>query len=159
MGQGANTAIESAASLSNKLRYLVLSKRPENAKPSEPEIHALLRQFNRERLSRLFDIHVSSWIVTRLETADGFAFRFVGRYVAQFLGDFFANGVARVVSSNVYLDYIPLTIRSGRDWPAVRVSESALVRRLAVLFVVLGMILVPLFAMWVAVAGVKNIVR
>lgn len=157
MGQGANTAIESAAGLSNRLRALTLAKHPE--KPSAREIHDMLSEFNQARLPRLTDFHMRSWFVTRLETADGLAFRVLGRYVTQFLGDLFARGIAQIASSGVYLDYIPLTVRSGRDWPPVRMSESAAMRRLTLLLVILGFILIPLFVAWLAVAAVKIVNR
>lgn len=134
MGQGANTAIETAACLSNALRALILAKHPE--KPSEREIQDLLSRFNRTRLERLGTIHRDSWVLTRLESADGFAFRLLGRYVVQFLGDFFARGVARTVTTDVCLDYIPLTIRSGRDWPPIAVTEVSVPRMLGMVVIV-----------------------
>nr|A0A0M3STX4.1 RecName: Full=FAD-dependent monooxygenase aurC; AltName: Full=Aurovertin biosynthesis cluster protein C; Flags: Precursor [Calcarisporium arbuscula]ALD83629.1 FAD-dependent monooxygenase [Calcarisporium arbuscula] len=115
MGQGGNTAIESAAALTNGLRKLVTSNYPD--KPSERQLSNTLETFNRNQFKRLNTVHGDARYVTRLEALDGTLKRVFARYVMGHCGDLLVGNLARIVAGGGVLDFIPLTARSGKDWP------------------------------------------
>ncbi|KID61520.1 FAD-dependent monooxygenase aurC [Metarhizium brunneum] len=115
MGQGANTAIETVAALTNELRTLVKANHPD--KPSEYELNNMLQRFNRKQFRRLTAVHGDARYVTRLEALDGAMHWIFSRYIMGHCGDVLLGNTARIVSGGKVLDFIPLTARSGKDWP------------------------------------------
>ncbi|KAK2877272.1 hypothetical protein FQN49_001277 [Arthroderma sp. PD_2] len=123
MGQGANTAVESAAALSNGLRAL-LNKQNGTQKPSGQDIDALLTKFNSKQLERLSGIHNESRLITRMEACDGPIKTFLARHIAPYCGDLVSLNVARVVTNGVVLDYVPLTERLKNKWKPLAQWET-----------------------------------
>ncbi|KAM3064986.1 hypothetical protein ACMFMF_011457 [Clarireedia jacksonii] len=115
MGQGANTAIEAVAALTNSLRTLINANYPD--KPSERELNNMLETFNQKQVKRLDTVHGDSQFVTRLEALDGTIKWIFARYVMAYCGDLLVGNLARIVEGGGVLDFIPLTVRSGKDWP------------------------------------------
>lgn len=115
MGQGANTAIEAVAALTNGLRTLINANNPD--KPSERELNKMLQNFNQKQVKRLDTVHGDSRFVTRLEALDGVFKWIFARYVMAYCGDLLVGNLARIVEGGGVLDFIPLTVRSGKDWP------------------------------------------
>ncbi|KAI9369039.1 hypothetical protein BJX61DRAFT_549898 [Aspergillus egyptiacus] len=115
MGQGANTAIEAAAALTNGLRKLIMEHSPD--KPPERALTAVLEDFNQKQFKRLETVHGDAQFVTRLEALDGKILRFFARHVMGHCGDLLVGNLARIVEKGSVLDFVPLTVRSGKDWP------------------------------------------
>ncbi|KAE8143620.1 hypothetical protein BDV38DRAFT_289532 [Aspergillus pseudotamarii] len=115
-GQGANTAIEAAAGLTNVLYSL--SQEPEGQRPTEGEIQRKLDHFNATQFQRLLAIHQSSEFLTRLQACDGLAKSVFARYVAPYCGGTI-EGISGLATTGTVLDFVPLTERSGRDWSPV----------------------------------------
>jgi FAD dependent monooxygenase len=113
-GQGANTAIESAAGLANVL--YALRQKTEVEMPSGNEISQVLEHFNKAQFRRLVGIHQGSQFLTRLQACDGLVKFIFARYVAPHCGNLTVAGIAGLATSGPFLDFIPLTERSGRDW-------------------------------------------
>lgn len=115
MGQGANTAIEAVAALTNGLRTLINANYPD--KPSERELDNMLDRFNQKQVKRLDTVHGDARYVTRLEALDGKIHWIFARYIMGHCGDLLVGNLARIVAGGGVLDFIPLTVRSGKDWP------------------------------------------
>ncbi|KFG86078.1 putative FAD-dependent monooxygenase [Metarhizium anisopliae] len=122
MGQGANTAIEAVAALTNQLRTLVKANHPD--KPSERELNNVLERFNQKQVRRLDTVHGDARYVTRLEALDGPFHWIFARYIMGHCGDLLVGNLARIVSGGGVLDFIPLTARSGKDWPPCPLQHS-----------------------------------
>lgn len=115
MGQGANTAIEAVAVLTNGLRRLVNSSYPD--KPPQASLNNLLENFNKKQYKRLLTVHGDSEYVTRMESLNDIWQWWFARYVMEHCGDLLVGNLARIVAGGSVLDFIPLTTRSGKDWP------------------------------------------
>ncbi|KAL4875878.1 hypothetical protein BJY04DRAFT_232116 [Aspergillus karnatakaensis] len=115
IGQGANTAIEAVAALTNRLRKLLLEHHPDN--PPERAVSAILKEFNKTQFKRLDTVHGDAQFVTRLEALDGTILRVFARHIMGHCGDLLVGNLARIVQGGSVLDFIPLTKRSGKDWP------------------------------------------
>ncbi|KAE8313486.1 hypothetical protein BDV41DRAFT_588138 [Aspergillus transmontanensis] len=115
-GQGANTAIEAAAGLTNVL--FSLHQNTEGKRPSEDEIQRGLSHFNTTQFQRLLAIHHSSEFLTRLQACDGLAKSVFARYVAPYCGGTI-EGISGLATTGTVLEFVPLTERSGRSWSPI----------------------------------------
>ncbi|KAL8722761.1 MAG: hypothetical protein Q9225_000822 [Loekoesia sp. 1 TL-2023] len=114
LGQGANSAIESAAALANNLHHLTQTQGIR--KPSTQQIEACLEAFSSTRLPRAKSIVKEAGFLTRLQARDGLMNCFIGRYIVPYAGDFPAAHASKVVRAAPKLDYLPLTDRVGNGW-------------------------------------------
>ncbi|KAL8788617.1 MAG: hypothetical protein Q9195_007212 [Heterodermia aff. obscurata] len=114
LGQGANSAIESAAVLANNLNNLV--RRQGINAPTNQQLESSLKAFAGSRLQRAKDTVKSAGFLTRLQARDGIALRVVGRYIVPFAGDFPADQASSVMRAAPQLDYLPLGGRVGDYW-------------------------------------------
>ncbi|KAL4960975.1 FAD-dependent oxidoreductase [Aspergillus stella-maris] len=114
-GQGANTAIECAAVLTNSLRSLLNANHPD--KPLEQTLSCMLEDFNQKQFKRLHAVHADARFVARLEALDGWPLRIFARHFMTYCGDIVTENLARAVKGGSVLDFIPLTVRSGKDCP------------------------------------------
>ncbi|KAL4957974.1 hypothetical protein BDW69DRAFT_155076 [Aspergillus filifer] len=122
LGQGANTAMECAAVLTNRLRTLLADNYPD--KPLERSLNDMLEDFNQKQFKRLLSVHGDAQFVTRLEALDGCSLRVFARHVMRYLGDLLVGNLSRIVAQGSVLDFVPLTVRSGKDWPPCPLQNS-----------------------------------
>jgi 2-polyprenyl-6-methoxyphenol hydroxylase-like FAD-dependent oxidoreductase len=111
IAQGANLAIESAASLAN-----VLYQVRDMHKPSAMAVQDCLEQYVRNHRRRLRGIHAFSRFVTRVQSRQGYFLPLFSRYLYPWSGDFTFFLLADIIAGAVALDYIPLPQRSGAKW-------------------------------------------
>ncbi|KAI9728826.1 MAG: hypothetical protein M1834_007213 [Cirrosporium novae-zelandiae] len=121
LGQGANSAIESAAALANALQNLANIKRSEH--PTDAEINGILGGFNRLRLTRMIDISKTSRFVTRFQARDGTFNKLFGRYLVPLAKDLPADMSSKTIAGGVMLKYLPRPKRSGTGWDLFHPSE------------------------------------
>ncbi|KAL8636015.1 MAG: hypothetical protein Q9228_006546, partial [Teloschistes exilis] len=114
IGQGANSAIESAAVLANNLNDMI--RRRGIKAPTTKQLESSLKAFADSRLPRAKDTVKSAGFLTRLQARDGIGLRFLGRYIVPFAGDFPADQASSVVRAAPQLDYLPLPGRGGDYW-------------------------------------------
>ncbi|KAL4800038.1 FAD/NAD(P)-binding domain-containing protein [Aspergillus venezuelensis] len=105
LGQGANTAMECAA-------------------PLERSLNCMLEDFNQKQFKRLLSVHGDAQFVTRLEALDGWSLRVFARHVMRYLGDLLVANLSRIVAGGSVLNFVPLTVRSGKDWPPCPLQNS-----------------------------------
>lgn len=122
LGQGANCAIEDAAVLTNLLNNSLAATK--EAKPSDQEVDALLRQFNKRHLERATHIYGLSRLVTRAHARDGFLLSLVGRYVLPYFDERFQSRPFKMIAAAAALDFLPLPRRSFPGWEKYRNSEA-----------------------------------
>ena len=132
IGQGANSAIEDAACLSNLLNNL---KEKGKARPTDSEMFDLLRQFRSLRFDRVNGIYKDSRFVVRFQARDGLFNTLFGRYYVPRAGDLPADLASKAIADGMALDYIPLPDRSGPGWE--KYSTKAKGSRLWLLFPIL----------------------
>ncbi|KAL4812045.1 monooxygenase [Aspergillus spinulosporus] len=131
IAQGANLAIESAASLANVL-YQVCDMQ----KPSAMAVQECLEQYMRNHRRRLRGIHAFSRFVTRVQSRQGYFLPLFSRYLYPWSGDITFFLLADIIAGAVALDYLPLPQRSGGKWePPGRASARG---TFLILILVLG---------------------
>ncbi|KAL4755949.1 FAD-dependent oxidoreductase [Aspergillus foveolatus] len=131
IAQGANLAIESAASLAN-----VLYQVRDMHKPSAMAVQDCLEQYVRNHRRRLRGIHAFSRFVTRVQSRQGYFLPLFSRYLYPWSGDATFFLLADIIAGAVALDYIPLPQRSGGKWES---PGRAIARRtILTLILVLG---------------------
>ena len=118
LGQGANSAIESAAALANSLHDLTRTQGIHS--PSDQHIDACLEAFNSSRLERAKGIVKESMFLTRLQARDGFVKSFIGRYIVPYAGDYPARHASKSVRAAPKIDFLPLPHRVGNGWQPKR---------------------------------------
>lgn len=143
-GQGANSAIESAAALANTLFELVDHRHVQ--RPSNTEINAAMTRFVQSRLERTASMVKTAGFVTRLQARDGLVNRLIGRYVAPYAGDLPADMSSNAIVGATKLDYIPLPERSSTSYMQARGSINW-PRRISMTAVFLGL---ALLVIWVS---------
>ncbi|PKX95412.1 FAD-dependent oxidoreductase [Aspergillus novofumigatus IBT 16806] len=139
-GQGANCAIEDAASLANLLHEVLISN--QNGKPSTGQFDRRLRQYTAERNGRVDKIYSIARTVVRLHARDTLYLRFFGRYVLPYSGDLPARAASKTIKDAPKLDFIPVSTRVANGWNEDGTGGGSIMLR-----VVLGFIFV-LGATW-----------
>lgn len=124
-GQGANSAIESAAALANCLHDLLRR----DSKPSDVEIDAALEEFNMSRRKRTKSMLKQAAFITRLQARDGLFNVLVGRYVIPYLGDVPASMAGKVMVGAEKLNFLPVPRRSEKGWPRCSGDRKVLSER------------------------------
>lgn len=114
-GQGANSAIESAAALANTLHDMIHTGGLH--KPSDTEIDALLTSFSNPRRKRTKSMLKTARFLTRLQARDGLLNILIGRYIAPYAGDLPASMAGKVMVGAEKLNYLPVPKRSEKGWP------------------------------------------
>ena len=117
-GQGANSAIESAAALANTLHNL--KKAHDVRLLSTSEIGTALNTFANSRLNRTSSMVKTAAFVTRLQARDGWINQVIGRYCAPYLGDLPADMSSSVLMGASRVDYVPLPPRSKTTYTESR---------------------------------------
>jgi hypothetical protein len=110
IGQGGNSAIESAAALANSLKRMVSNAGA--ATPTHAHIISSLQSYQKKRESRLKGILDIANKMTRVEALRGFPERLLALYIAPVSGDFFTNLVCDNTIGAEKVEYLPDTERS-----------------------------------------------
>ncbi|KAL5336889.1 hypothetical protein BJX70DRAFT_409554 [Aspergillus crustosus] len=111
IAQGANTAIEGAASLANALRLISLIH-----DPSESEISSHLEEYAQRQHKRLRLIHAVSYSATRVHTRRGWVKKAMGRYVYPYTPGASLRTFSGIIAGAPCLDYLPLPRRCRDGW-------------------------------------------
>jgi 2-polyprenyl-6-methoxyphenol hydroxylase-like FAD-dependent oxidoreductase len=122
-GQGANSAIEDAAALVNRL-HRALRAKPDGSTLSSSEIDGLLEQFNRTRFRRVRDIYQGARMVVRLHARQNLFLKLLGRYYLPYRGEVAADAASKVIAPAEQLDFLPLATRSGTGWHQFKPGQS-----------------------------------
>lgn len=109
LGQGGNSAIESAAVLANTLYH-------HRCTASNHSYASALSEYAHLRVPRTTEIHsIASW-VTRVQARDGFVNRIFGKYIARYAGDVPLNIQSSFIGTAPSLDYLPEPERTKECW-------------------------------------------
>ncbi|KAE8366612.1 hypothetical protein BDV27DRAFT_155752 [Aspergillus caelatus] len=114
LGQGANTAIEDAAVLTNLL-YDRLSKNGRK-KLLRPALEQLLREFQSERFSRVNKIYQDSRFLVRLHARDGIVKSLLARYIVPYMTELPADQASKSIADSPIINFLPVPSRSGPGW-------------------------------------------
>lgn len=123
LGQGANSAIESAAALANTLHDMINTHNIQQ--PSDKEIDTYLELFTESRRERTTSIAKTSGVVTRMHARDGLINKLIGRYYVPYAKDFPADMCSNVMLGATKLDFIPVSKRSEKGWMSVHPQVGA----------------------------------
>ena len=123
-GQGANCAMEDAASLSNTLQNY-LSTRGKSESTQTQHLDSLLDLWNSDRKSRMQYTYHSAHFAMRLHAREGLLNRLLGRYYLPYSGDLPADRASAGIAGGVTLKYIPQSTRSGPGWERFRAISTA----------------------------------
>ncbi|KAK2736194.1 hypothetical protein FQN57_000868 [Myotisia sp. PD_48] len=115
-GQGANCAIEDAASLLNLLNDYLAS----DTKPSDPALDARLQRFAEVRVRRMHKICQGARLVVRIHARDGLLMKLFGRYYMPYAKNLAVNRASEAIAGAEFLNFLPLPIRSGPGWISYR---------------------------------------
>ncbi|GAQ12100.1 hypothetical protein ALT_9421 [Aspergillus lentulus] len=122
-GQGANSAVEDAAALVNRL-HRALRAAPDGSSLSSGEIDDLLEEFNRSRYRRVREIYQGSRMVVRLQARQNLFLKFLGRYYLPFRGEVAADAASKIIAPAEHLDFLPVATRSGAGWHQFKPGQS-----------------------------------
>ena len=114
IGQGANTAIEDAALLTNLL-YDRLSK-DGHRKLLRPALEQLLREFQYERFSRVSKIYQDSRFLVRLHARDGIIKSMLARYIVPYMTELPVDLASKSIADGPIISFLPVPSRSGPGW-------------------------------------------
>ncbi|PYH92709.1 flavo protein monooxygenase [Aspergillus ellipticus CBS 707.79] len=113
-GQGANCAIEDAATLSSLLHDLVNLQGVH--KPSNSQIDQLLQEYRRIRYDRMKGMCRTAAFVSRLQARDGWFNTVFGRYWGPYAGNLPADMASKVLADAEAIKFLPLPERSASGW-------------------------------------------
>ncbi|KAJ5139324.1 FAD binding monooxygenase [Penicillium bovifimosum] len=115
LAQGANCAIEDAASLANVL-YDALKRGSYPHSLSDQQIDYHLSRFNKLQVGRMAGIYKASRMVVKLQTRDNLLWKFVLRYYVPYSGNDPIERAMEILDKATALTFIPLPQRSGPRW-------------------------------------------
>ncbi|GLA28301.1 hypothetical protein AnigIFM63326_005872 [Aspergillus niger] len=110
LGQGGNSAIESAASLANSLSTLVHGP----TKPTKDirDIHQCMQAWQNIRQKRLDHISQSAYKLTRKEALSGLKEKIIGLYLLPYLSQYLVDQTSATVVGAAKIDCLPLPLKS-----------------------------------------------
>ncbi|KAL4901497.1 hypothetical protein BDW74DRAFT_187705 [Aspergillus multicolor] len=115
LGQGANMAMEDAASLASHLHTLINDTKDvgtgQHLTPAS--IESMLRAYRKMRFPRARSIYNMAWFLVRLHTRDGLFNILFGRYYAPYAGDVPADMASRSVADGDVCAFLPLRLKGG----------------------------------------------
>ncbi|KAJ5711131.1 monooxygenase [Penicillium malachiteum] len=109
-GYGGNSAIESAASLTNYLGQLL----ERNPSPETADIDTCLKNWQAHRQLRLAKVWKSSHALTRLEACETFKDRIISLHLLRFLKNTMINRASAIIVGAERVESLPLPARSLR---------------------------------------------
>ncbi|PYI08876.1 FAD/NAD(P)-binding domain-containing protein [Aspergillus sclerotiicarbonarius CBS 121057] len=110
MGQGGNSAIESATSLANSLAGLI--QRCPEKNPTVQDIHTCLKAWETERQLRMKGIWRSAYDLARLEALATWKHKLIAIYIMPYITKYLVNRTSAVIVEAVQLDCEPLPPKS-----------------------------------------------
>lgn len=117
VGQGANMAIEDAATLANMLKNrLHTTIHGQWSLPTSSDIHQLLGQYQALRYDRVKSIYQSSRFLVRFQACDGPLKTMFGRYYAPYAGDLPADMASKTIAGGSVCEFQPIPARCGPGW-------------------------------------------
>ncbi|KAJ5657109.1 hypothetical protein N7507_009059 [Penicillium longicatenatum] len=122
IGQGANTAIESAAAVANALHELRSTRGLKQA--ADAEISQKLQLWTKKQQERLKWVHWSSRWVTRMQARDGYFNKLIGRYLYAHSGDLTYYMSSVLCGNGLALDYLPLPSEASDGWKLFEISTE-----------------------------------
>ncbi|KAH8691172.1 flavoprotein monooxygenase [Talaromyces proteolyticus] len=113
-GQGANSAIEDAATLASLVNRLICTEGVAN--PSAPQIDTLLQEYQALRYYRVGRVYKRSRFAVRFQTRNDLFKSLVGRYLLPYASDRLADMVSGLVADGDIIDFLPPPKRIGSGW-------------------------------------------
>ncbi|KNG87539.1 monooxygenase [Aspergillus nomiae NRRL 13137] len=110
MGQGGNSAIESAASLANSLASLIEASG--DSRVSVKDLNDYLQPWQKKRQARLQDIFKKAHELTRLEALATWKEKCIALHLFPYLTNYLADGASQTIVGATKLDCVPLPPRS-----------------------------------------------
>ncbi|KAI2996205.1 hypothetical protein CBS147346_9459 [Aspergillus niger] len=110
LGQGGNSAIESAASLANSLSNLVHG--PTKPKRDVRDIHQCMQAWQNIRQKRLDHISQSAYNLTRIEALAGLKEKIIGLYLLPYLSQYLVDQTSSTVVGAAKIDCLSLPPKS-----------------------------------------------
>ncbi|BCS05511.1 FAD-dependent oxidoreductase [Aspergillus luchuensis] len=110
LGQGGNSAIESAASLANSLSRLL--KGPTKPRTDVRDIHQCLQAWQNIRQKRLEHISQSAYDLTRIEALAGLKEKIIGLYLLPYLSQYLVDKTSATIVGAAKIDGLPLPPKS-----------------------------------------------
>ncbi|RAL16346.1 FAD-dependent oxidoreductase [Aspergillus homomorphus CBS 101889] len=146
-GQGANCAIEDAATFSSLLHDLINVRGVYN--PSNAEIHDLLQRYKETRYGRMKLMCETSAGVCRTQARDGLWRTFTGRYIVPYSRDLPADLASNVMADAETIAFLSCPDRPGLGWHAwgKKARRAARIRRMIWLLALLSL---GLFCYWLS---------
>ncbi|KAF7596495.1 hypothetical protein BBP40_001367 [Aspergillus hancockii] len=124
IGQGGNSAIETAASLANCLARLVEPSDGDNS-VSLRSINANLQDWQKARQTRAKNILTIANDVTRLEAGATLKDTFISQYLLPYVSGLLTDSWSKIVVAGEILDFLPLTPRAVEGtMPYVRQADQ-----------------------------------
>lgn len=105
LAQGANCAIESAASLANRL-VCILDDRQGRVCSDKCGREAILRSWEASRKHRMRFFYTCSWILARCESFCGTFFKGLGLYIGSYHGEQVISYISDIDGQTEYLDFL-----------------------------------------------------
>jgi hypothetical protein len=106
LAQGANCAVESAASLANCL-VCILDKRQGLVFSDKCEREAILQSWEASRQNRMRFFYTCSWILARCESFCGTLFKGLGLYIGSFHGEQVISYISDIDGRTEYVNFLP----------------------------------------------------
>ncbi|KAL3452581.1 hypothetical protein BJX65DRAFT_293076 [Aspergillus insuetus] len=110
-GQGANTAIEDAATLASLLQRLV--SKTSFQKPSLAQIRNTLKEYQDARYPRVRRLYNDSSTICRFHARDNIVYRLIGRYYIPYATNLPADLASRAFADGDVLRFLPVPACSG----------------------------------------------
>ncbi|KAE8359677.1 hypothetical protein BDV27DRAFT_149365 [Aspergillus caelatus] len=123
LAQGANCAIESAASLANRL-VCIIDKRQGRVCSDNCGREAILQSWEASRKHRMRFFYTCSWILARCESFCGTFFKGLGLYIGSYHGEQVISYISDIDGQTEYLDFLPEPPRVSK--PVLRVKHGSL---------------------------------
>ncbi|KAL2797702.1 hypothetical protein BJX66DRAFT_323165 [Aspergillus keveii] len=137
-GQGANTAIEDAATLASLLQRLV--SKTGIRKPSRAQIRNTLKEYQDARYPRVRRLYNDSWTICRFHARDNVVHRLIGRYYTPYATNLPADLASRAFADGDVLRFLPVPACSGTGWETYSSKRRGRALSYAVLFVLVAVI-------------------
>ncbi|KAF4591870.1 FAD binding domain-containing protein [Ophiocordyceps camponoti-floridani] len=115
-GQGANSAMEDAAALTNHIYTSLLQQGV--TKPTDEQMTKLLHRLQERQMPRISRIAGASWAAARVHARDGFVFKLVGRYLmpSRVWGGLVDARAFGLMADATALDMLSLPLGLGPGW-------------------------------------------
>ncbi|KAL4951707.1 hypothetical protein BDW69DRAFT_196241 [Aspergillus filifer] len=114
LGQGGNSAIESAASLANAIVHLLESSPEPLQRPTISDLHACLQTWQSNRRPRAQNVFEQANTLTRLEAIDTFADKIKAHYLMPYLESVLTSKMTKTIVGAVKVDYLPVPVKALR---------------------------------------------